>query len=365
MRIAKIVFLLFTLVLCFTWTDVQAQRHSFKSKLERNKSVSRYSGGSVGGKFRNYAFVGVGINALNYYGDLAPVSRAASTDISFTRPGAGFTLGYRFSPTMALRGTLNYGRLKGDDFTAERDADNEPRYLRNLSFRNDIIELNLGINYYFIPDQNGPNFRNPVNFYLFVGAGVFTHTPKGRVPELDYQLEDTPAVPEGGEWVNLRDLGTEGQNLGRDSLVYGSFAFNIPIMLGALIRIPGTPFNAQIETGVRILFTDYIDDVSSRYVGLDQFPEEDYLSRIMSDRAAEPTNGFDLSTSRGDLSTVRGVEFPDGVVRNINGFTGSGLEGTIRGNPDNNDLYWVTQIKLVYIIQQGRSSSKRSRAKFR
>ncbi len=355
--------LIILLLTIFVGNDLFAQRHSFKSRAERNKSISRYHGGAAGGKFRAYHYVGLGLNALNYYGDLAPVSRIASTDVSFTRPGGGLTWGYRFSPTIALRGNFNYGRIKGDDFTAEQDEDNLPRYLRNLSFRNDIMELNFGFNYYFIADQNGPNFRSPINLYLFVGGGIFTHSPKGRVPQQDYQSLDGDVLENAGEWVDLRSLGTEGQHIGRDSLKYGKLEFNVPIMLGVQLRIPGTPINAHFETGVRILFTDYLDDVSTTYVGLDQFGDND-LARIMSDRAAEPHNGFDPSISRGEISTVA-VEFPDGVSRNINGFVGTGIEGSRRGNPDSNDLYWITQIKLTYILQKGGAGTRRSRAKFR
>ncbi len=346
------------------------KRNKYKAKLERNKSISHYKGGSRGGKFRSHQYVGFAVNALNYYGDLAPVNRAGSSDISFTRPGFGFEYGLRIHPMAAIRANFNYGRLKGDDFTSDpKDGESAPRYVRNLSFRNDIKELNVGVNIYFIPDNNGPSRRNPFNAYLFVGGGVFLHEPKGRVPDQDYQT-GSGDLKQAGEWVKLRPLGTEGQNMDFEGAPkkYSVIQFNIPVMLGATMRLPG-PFNAAVEFGPRILFTDYIDDVSTKYVNLDLF--DDPLARIMSDRSAEPTAVWNEETRKGistfsldfggqnynvGVSNTDEIALQGGVRDNVN------FE-SIRGNPDSNDLYFVTQLKVTYIIQGG--GGRRGPAKFR
>ncbi len=96
--------------------------------------------------------------------------------------------------------------------------------------------------------------------------------------------------------------------------------------------------------------------MSDSYVGLDQFA--DPLARILSDRSAEP-----ISTRSGD---ARDFSSFDVVQSNLHGFftnnlTGAGSEGAVRGNPDNDDQIFITQIKLTYNI----GSSGRSRAKFR
>ncbi len=355
-----IIFALFLLAI-FVTDDALAQRRrsKFKRRASKNRNISSYRGGSVGGKFRSYQYVAFGVNAMNYYGDLAPVNRAGSSDISFTRPGIGVTYGYRLHPMFAVRATLNYGRLKGDDITSDpNDSENLGRYLRNLSFRNDIKELSAGVNIYVLPDYNGPNFRHPFNFYVFVGAAIIHHEPKGKVPDVDYQLGDGSAPPSAGEWVKLRPLGTEGQNLDIDGVAepYKSIEFAIPIMLGATMRLPGA-FNASIEFGPRILFTDYIDDVSTNYIGLDLF--DDPLARVMSDRSAEAVgvwNGDQRNISPSSLN-FNGQSYFSGGIRDAVDVQ----EG--RGNPDGNDLYFVTQIKVTYLLSKAKG--KRKPAKFR
>ncbi|MEO1255587.1 MAG: hypothetical protein AAFY41_12015, partial [Bacteroidota bacterium] len=45
----------------------------------------------------------------------------------------------------------------------------------------------------------------------------------------------------------------------------------------------------------------------------------------------------------------------------IEGNIGSGLDGSVRGNPDNDDMIFITQIKLSYAL----GSRTRRRAKYR
>ncbi|MFT4738717.1 MAG: hypothetical protein ACI8QD_000998 [Cyclobacteriaceae bacterium] len=365
------VFCLLILGLLLSAPVAAQKRSKYTNAKFRNKKISNSVGRS--GKFRPYEFLGVGLNAFNYYGDLAPLARAASTDVSFTRPGLGFTYGYRFHPQSAIRVNYNYGRIIGDDITSQDPG----RYARNLSFRNNINELNVGFNFYFLPDLNSSTFRNPFNIYLFVGAGFFYHEPKGQVPQYDYQTfgptaaaEGAPELDQAGEWVRLRELNTEGQgsDLEGAPAAYKPFQWQIPINLGAMFSIPKTPFNLHIEFGYRFIFTDYLDDVSNNYAGLDRFDND--LARIMSDRSAEPFSGF--GDVERDLPRVVSQSFNDGSRYFIAGDLGGGIDGSIRGNPDSNDVYFVTQVKLTYNIPPSgfdlfkKSSGKRkTSAKFR
>lgn len=348
-------------VLLFSSFDSDAQyRNKYKKRKSRSKSISKYRGGSVGGRFRPYTFVGFNVNALNYYGDLAPVNRAASTDVSFTRPGFGLDLGYKLSSYVGVRASFNWGRIKGDDITSLESKETtekwEARYARGLSFRNDIKELSLGFEIQFIPNYGGPAMRPPLNPYLFIGATVFHHEPKALVPEFDYQTGGTVAAPQAGEWVKLRTLGTEGQNLDNpQGEAYLPISFAIPIALGVRMRLPG-PFEAAVELGFRYVFTDYLDDVSTNYVGLDRF--DDDLARIMSDRSAEPVSPWTDEVRNLEIGNVQNTSFEGGerYFRSVD--NGSGIENSIRGNPDNNDMYFVTSLKLRYIISKTRSSAK-------
>ncbi|MDH5608095.1 MAG: DUF6089 family protein [Cyclobacteriaceae bacterium] len=365
MRIRSLlIFSLFVTIILMV-DPAYGQRNKYKRRKSSSRNTSHYRGGSAGGKFRPYQYVGGGLNALNYYGDLAPVNKAASTDISFTRPGMGITYGYRFRPNVSARANFNYGRLKGDDITSNKDQpENAPRYYRNLSFRNDIKEFNVGVNVYLLPDYSGPNFRRSFNAYLFVGGGFFFHNPKGKVPEYDYQVNGSNAATKlanAGEWVKLRPLGTEGQYLGINGAPapYKPFQLSVPINFGLTMAIPRSPVNIHLELGYRFVFTDYLDDVSTSYVSLDQF--SDPLARIMSDRSSEPVGAF--TGEARDLSQVSANVFPDGNTYYHSTLIGSGTENSVRGGSKDNDMYFVTQIKVTYILNQSRG--KRGPAKFR
>ncbi|MFY0605742.1 MAG: hypothetical protein JXR10_03445 [Cyclobacteriaceae bacterium] len=347
----------------FCSLDSEAQRNNkYKKQKSKNKSMSKYHGGSVGGKFRPYQFASFNINALNYYGDLAPVNRAASTDVSFTRPGFGGNIGYKFSAYGAFRAGFNYGRIKGDDITSDpADPDSYGRYLRNASFRSDIKEFHMGFEWYFIPNYGGPNVRKPINFYLFVGAAVFHHEPKGLVPDLDYTTGGVDPAPQAGEWVSLRKLGTEGQLIADFGVKkYSPIQFSIPIALGAKLRLPG-PFDLGLEFGYRYLFTDYIDDVSGVYVPFDQFT--DPLARIMSDRSAEPV-AYWSGVSRGGVNVAPntlsdGVDYYGAV--DLGGGRISPEIPSRRGNPEDNDMIFMTTLKLTMLIGEGHRSSGKFR----
>ncbi len=58
-----------------------------KSIKKNNKRIASYRGRkSSFGKEKRYNSIGFSVNAVNYYGDMAPKPSSFSTDISFTRP---------------------------------------------------------------------------------------------------------------------------------------------------------------------------------------------------------------------------------------------------------------------------------------
>ena len=329
----------------------EAQRkNKYKARRKTNKKVSHYKGGVRGyGRFEPYIFVGANINAGNYFGDLAPVNKAASTDVSFTRPGFGLLGGYKFHHSMAVSAEINWVRVFGDDFASDPGSEeNFARYARNLSFRNDIKEFRLALQIFLFPNYGGPRQRLPFNAYLSLGGAVFHHEPMGKVPDADYQSaqDGSVAAPSAGQWVKLRPLETEGRS-------YSNWSFSLPIGVGAHMRIPNTQLTAGLEFGVRWMFIDDIDDVSTTYVGLNQF--DDDLARIMSDRSSVPTSSQGDSRDLSRLSIVN----VDGYF--VEGNVGGGIEGSRRGNPDNNDMIFMTQIKVTYVL----GGTTRRRAKCR
>lgn len=357
MKIKILLCLLFATFLITENALGQRKGNKYRKAHQKSRKISHYKGSRLGaGKFRPYHFVGFGVNALNYYGDLAPASGAASSDISMTRPGFAFIYGYRFHPQAAARVAYNFGRLRGDDNSSAPNGESEARYNRNLSFRNNIQEFTAGIEFYLFPERSGPNRSIPINAYLFVGAGYYHHQPQGLVPDFDYQLEGpdaTTKAPKAGEWVRLQPLQTEGKK-------YSLNEWNIPIGIGGMLKLPSNHLSIGMELGFRFTFTDYLDDVSNRYVGLDQFDEtpKGRLARIMSDRATEPIAAVTGERRRGITPTQ--VTFPSGEQYYVNSFIGSGSEGGVRGGKGD-DVYFITQVRVVYKLSQ----RSRSAAKFR
>lgn len=337
----------FTLAIAF---DADAQKNKYKKRRKNSKKLSKYSGSRFSaGRFRSYFYVGGSLNGGNYFGDLAPTPKKFSTDFSFTRPGFGIYGGYRFNHSIAARASLNWVRVYGDDASTDPSInENIGRYARNLSFRNDIKEFQIGVEIWLLPNYGGPNQRLPFNGYIFLGGAVFHHEPMGLVPDFDYQTDTEGdgffngssfnAAPQAGEWVKLRPLETEGVS-------YKNIDFSIPIAAGATMRIPGTPLNAGIEFGIRYLFTDYIDDVSSNYVDLATLEANNgALSRIMADRSAVP---FD---SQGNARDLTGVLIQPGADGFFKANSGAGIDGSQRGNPEGDDLIFMTQLKLTYVM---------------
>ena len=359
MRLRRLLPIVLALLFTIVWENAHAQdkTNEYQRQKRTSRMVSSYRGSKTGFRtFKPYDFAGATINALNYFGDLAPVNKAGSSDISFTRPGFGFFYGFKFHHSMAVRAAFNYGRLFANDITADPNSEkDEARYYRNLSFRNDIKELSLGMEIYLLPNYGGAQSHPYLNAYLFFGVAVFHGEPRGLIPELEYQTDfpNGTKIDQAGDWVKLRELGTEGQNLGQGKK-YGALNFALPIGFGAELSLD-VNWRIGVEFGFRKLFYDHLDDVSGSYVDLDLFT--DPLARIMSDRSLEPTGGLDGTDKRIiPVNHANKKTYGSGESYWRSGHTGSGVseysEGlkSVRGNPKNNDMYFMTQIKVSYVL---------------
>ncbi len=361
--IGKIFGVSMILIMLFVYSDANAQRR--KSYLKKkNRRISTYKGGSIHfDKNKRYIIGGISLNAMNYFGDLAPKSQITSTDLSFTRPSIGLYLGYRYTPNLTLRASLSWGRLRGGDFESADPEDSESgvfRYVRNLHFRNDIKELAI-VGQYDLYGNHG-TFLNRVDFtpYIFAGVAVFHHNPKAMAPDVD---KTGAALPEAGQWVALRPLGTEGQNSEHYNVdPYGTIQVSIPFGIGARVRLDKR-FDFEFEIGYRYLFTDYIDDVSGMYVDLGALDSE--LARAMSDRSNE-TNDVISGESR-DLNNIIGTRrevytsrFNGETYRVVPGYGSDNHPDNNRGFSTDKDIYIVTSFKLTYVL-----TGSFSRAKYR
>jgi hypothetical protein len=324
-----------------------------KSIRKNNKRIANFRGKKSNfDKNKRYNAIGISVNALNYYGDITPKPGKLSTDISFTRPAIGLSFIHRFGPRYSLQAQFMYGTLKGSDNKSADKADLSSgiyRYQRNLSFRNQIKELSVTA--VFDLFENESNYLGRVAWtpYAFLGLAGFLSNPEAQAPATDLQGN---ALPDAGKWVKLRPLGTEGQysTLDPTDANYGIKPYKvaqiaIPFGLGARFRLTEV-LDFWADIGFRYTFTDYLDDVSKNYVGLDKLssPLAQAMSYRTNELAGYPTNPVPSGISGVNVQAGYGSEHPDNM----------------RGNKSDKDIYMVTSFRITYIL-----GATLHRAKFR
>ncbi len=281
---------------------------------------------------------GVNLGVSNYLGEIgggAETRRDFVYDMKLNR--TQYTFGgfarYRFSPVFAANIGINYGRIRANDFNSQNPA----RVARNLSFRNNILEISGRgeVTLWYDNDASGRGYYNPdFRIYGFVGAGVIKHNPRsryyGNLEEFDGQL------------VELQPLQTEGVN-------YSLWQFVAPAGLGLYFTLNKT-HRIGWELGYRFTFTDYLDDVSTTYADPSamSFTNND-LARELSNRT---TPDALLEAQR--LALEQGVAEPN---------EGSFDVDQKRGDATNNDGYLFTQLSYSYTLR-GKSSFSKSRYSF-
>lgn len=163
---------------------------------------------------------------------------------------------------------------------------------RNLSFRSNVAEASVQAEFNFFHFATG-DFDHRWTPYLTGGIGTFYYNPYAEVNDKTYFL---------------RPLGTEGQNAGWDSRKYSKFSICLPIGVGFKYWVrPGMNFGFEIAD--RLTTTDYLDDVSSTYVGANYFPTDPLNPNpayLLQDRSIELTPNDPLGRGgkqRGNSST--------------------------------------------------------------
>ncbi len=357
----KTLLALLTLFLLTIFIPEEASAQFNRRSIKRNnRMIATYRGKKKFGRQNVYSGIGFSVNALNYFGDLAPLPSRLSTDISFTKPGFGISFFHRFGPRYTLVGQFMYGTIKGSDAESANASDLSNgifRHYRNLSFRNQIKELTI-VAVFDLFENNG-TYISRVKWtpYAFIGGSLFLHNPQAIAPAT--YLDGTPD-PKAGQWVDLQPLGTEGQNanLSQGDVNYGIkpyslLQFAIPFGVGARFRL-NEVIDLSADIGFRYTFTDYLDDVSKNYVDLSKI--SDPLAQALSYRTNEV---------RGEPTpTTIGVHYYPSLVNGHDVYTwagyGSESKQNNRGKSNANDIIMVTSIKVTYIL-----GATFHRAKFR
>jgi len=191
---------------------------------------------------------GVQLGAAHYFGDL-------NTQTGLKRPQPALGVFYRkqLNNYSAIRIAANYARLAYSDHL---QSNNEFQRRRNLSFETSIWELLVQGDFNFFR-FNPTNPQERFTPYLTFGAGFFYYDPFARL---------------NGRKYYLRTLGTEGQTsaLYPERKAYSTVALAIPFGVGIKWAVT-TNMNLHFEILHRFTGTDYIDDVSGTYAGLNAF----------------------------------------------------------------------------------------------
>jgi hypothetical protein len=226
---------------------------------------------------------GVSAGASQYFGDLND-----EYGFRFIRPAVGAFARVHLNPYIALKGGLNYTHVGYYD----KYSSNVYNQKRNLSFQSDIFEAAIQAEFNFFRFTTG-EIGNRWTPYLTGGVGVFYYDPWAEL---------------NGKRYNLRKLGTEGQNAGFDDRKYGKFAMCFPVGAGFKYWLrPG--LNIGFEIADRLTTTDYLDDVSTTYVGSNYFPNDPQIQNpayYLQDRSLEITPSDPLGRpgkQRGNSST--------------------------------------------------------------
>jgi len=241
-------------------------------------------------------------------------------DLNLVNTGlcGGFYLQASYNYTVGFRIETVFGKLKAYDSILKNDRSSaQQRYFRNLHFRSKIREFSFLIEFYPLnvlskKDQDKISLFSP---YVLAGIAFFQFNPQ--------------AVYEGS-WVDLHPLSTEGQGFRQypDRTAYRLSQASVPMGLGLRYEVSAL-LNLKIELVHRLLFTDYLDDLSRNYIDPTAFdanlkPEQAKIAKKLADRRAELDPSF------------------------------IGKEGEKRGNSLNNDSYFSLSLKLGIILNRKR-----------
>lgn len=267
--------------------------------------------------------IGGSLNAMNCLTDLGGkkgLGKRFFKDLNVGKThvagGVFFSAMYRNAIGVRVEGT--FGKLSSDDKVLASVPVNDiarERYNRNQNFRTTIAEGSVMAEihplFIFINYAERDEYPPKLSPYLLGGVGYFSYNPQGQDPLTK-------------NWVDLQPLSTEGQGFAEypDRTPYKLQQVNIPIGVGFRYELSRL-FNLRLETIYRVLNTDYLDDVSTRYINPALFdtyftPAKAALAKRMADKQIVPKT--------------------------------SPLGGGRRGSPGEKDAYFSVNLKISLIL---------------
>jgi hypothetical protein len=219
-------------------------------------------------------------------------------------PSGGIVIRKNIDRRIVVKGELLLGYIRADD---ARNTNDTVKRNRNLHFRSSIYELSGQVEFNFLPYETG-NSLYPFTPFIFAGVSLFRFNPQAEVEPNPWRIYNSN-LPYG-EWVALQPLGTEGQGTTsfQDRKKYALTQFSIPMGGGFKIAVNKT-FNIILEYGIRKTFTDYLDDVSTSYIG-ENLIDVSLLGEEMSDKSLNGLQAKDFqrgNSKDNDWYTFTGI----------------------------------------------------------
>ena len=208
--------------------------------------------------------LGIGLGPSFFLGDLGGTRGVGKTfvkDVNFplTKLMKGLYVNYYPSEWLGFRIAANFGTLEGHDSAIKTNGKNEyERKKRNLGFKSSLFEAYAAFEIYpTVFFENYDGLFHKLRPYGVIGFGMFHFNPKGEY------------IQPNGEriWVELQPLRLEGQGMAEypTRKPYSLWQKEIPMGFGVKYYLKENMY-IGLEILHRKTFTDYIDDVSTKYI---------------------------------------------------------------------------------------------------
>jgi hypothetical protein len=249
--------------------------------------------------------IGLGLGPSFFLGDLGGNRGKGKTfikdvDLPLTKFMKGLYINFYPAEWLGIRVAANLGQIEGYDSLVKTFGKDEfERKKRNLGFTSNITEVYAAIEVYptvFMEQYDGLQYK--FRPYALAGWGFFHYNPKAQYIE-----------PNGNKrWVELKPLHLEGQG-------FPEFPQRKEYSLNQQALMMGGGFKYYLKEnlyiGLEILhrkcFTDYLDDVSTKYIDPHLFdvhlsPDQAQIARQMMYRE----NFYNPSVNRPYINEQRG-----------------------------------------------------------
>lgn len=258
-----------------------------------------------------YFEIGAGVSAMNCITDIG----GANGDKTFYinemrlenfRPGGSLYGSVMYQNYIGVRLEGAWGQIQSADSDIKpKTYNSNSRKVRNLSFRSNIAEVTLMLEFHPLLLFNYEK-KWLLEPYVTGGLGLFTFNPQTQYK---------------GNWIDLKPLHTEGEGFPEypDVANYSLSQANIPVGIGVRYNV-SSRVNVRLEYLHRITSTDYLEDVSSKK----------FINPAAFDKNLSPVLAADAK------ALYNRSKEPSVSPR--------------RGNPDNNDTYMSLSLKIGIIL---------------